>query len=326
MHLTHRPRRIRADQFSRNLARQTTLNRHDLIYPVFVCEGSGVQQPIPSMPGIHRWSIDTLADHLQPLVDMGLCAVALFPVIAAEKKDLQASEAINSDGLMPRILADLAQRFPQLGLIADVALDPYTSHGLDGVIDANGYVVNDTTVELLVQQALVQAQAGAQIVAPSDMMDGRVGAIRSALEQNGWVNTRILAYSAKFASSFYGPFRDAVGSASALGKADKYSFQIDPANGRDALREAELDTAEGADILMVKPALPYLDIIANIRACTQLPLFAYQVSGEYAMLAEAIRQGWLPQAAIFESLLAIKRAGADAILSYFTHHILADLP
>jgi len=326
MHLIHRPRRMRADSFSRRLARETLLTRNDLIYPVFVCEGSGEQQPVDSMPGIHRWSIDRLIDHLQPLVDAGLQAAALFPVIEAERKDPEASEAVNPNGLAPRALEALATHFPGLGLIADVALDPYTSHGLDGLVDDKGYVVNDATVEVLVEQALVLARAGAQVVAPSDMMDGRIGAIRAAQEEAGMVNTRILAYSVKYASAFYGPFRDAVGSASALGKADKLGFQLDPANAREALREAELDLDEGADMLMVKPAMPYLDILAGVREISDLPLFAYQVSGEYAMLTAGVQNGWLPESAIHESLLAIKRAGADAILSYFTHKLFSGLP
>jgi len=313
-----RPRRMRRDAFSRRLMRENHLTADDLILPVFVQEGSNLRTPVPSMPGVDRLSIDQLLELADEAASLGIPALAIFPVTPPEAKSLDAAEAWNPDGLAQRAVRALKARQPQLGVITDVALDPFTTHGQDGLIDDAGYVMNDATVEALVKQALSQAEAGADVVAPSDMMDGRIGAIRSALEAAGHVHTRILAYSAKYASSFYGPFRDAVGSAGNLGGGNKYTYQMDPANGDEALREVELDLAEGADMVMVKPGMPYLDIVHRVKQRFGAPTFVYQVSGEYAMLKAAAQNGWLDErAVVMESLLAFKRAGADAILSYF---------
>ena len=313
-----RLRRMRRDAFSRRLMREARLSADDLIYPLFVIEGQGRREAVASMPGVERLSIDLLVEECAEAHRLGVPAVALFPVIPAELKSLDAAEAYNPEGLAQRAIRALKQAVPGLGVIADVALDPYTSHGQDGLVDGQGYVVNDATVEVLVKQALSQARAGADIVAPSDMMDGRVGAIRAALEAEGLVNTRILAYSAKYASAFYGPFRDAVGSAANLAGGDKFSYQMDPANSDEALREVALDLAEGADMVMVKPGLPYLDIRRRIKDQFGVPTFAYQVSGEYAMLKAAAQNGWLDERkTVLEALLSFKRAGADAILTYY---------
>ena len=310
-------RRMRRDDFSRRLMRETVLTSDDLIQPVFVHEPAG-RAAVPSMPGVERVSIDELLRVAESASELRIPALALFPVTAPEAKSESAEAAWDEDGLVQRAVRAVKARFPGLGVITDVALDPYTSHGQDGLVDASGYVVNDATVEALVKQALSHAAAGADVVAPSDMMDGRIGAIRSALELDGHVHTRILAYAAKYASAFYGPFRDAVGSASALGKADKKTYQMDPANADEALREVELDLAEGADMVMVKPALPYLDILRRVKEAFGAPTFAYQVSGEYAMLKAAAANGWLDErACVLESLTGIKRAGADAVLTYF---------
>jgi porphobilinogen synthase len=312
-----RPRRMRRDDFSRRLMRETVLTADDLIYPVFVHEAAG-RAPIGSMPGIERVSIDELLRVAEQATALRIPALALFPVTAPEAKSLDAAAAWDDDGLAQRAVRALKARFPELGVITDVALDPFTTHGQDGLIDDGGYVVNDETVAALVKQAVSHARAGADIVAPSDMMDGRIGAIRAALEQAGHIHTRILAYSAKYASSFYGPFRDAVGSAGALGKGNKYTYQMDPANADEALREVELDLAEGADMVMVKPGLPYLDIVRRVKDRFGAPTFVYQVSGEYAMLKAAAQNGWLDErGCALEALTAIKRAGADAVLSYF---------
>jgi porphobilinogen synthase len=314
-------RRMRRDDFSRRLMREALLSVDDLIYPVFVLAGSGRLEPIASMPGIQRQSLDYLLRTAERALRLGIPALALFPVIDAGGKTPGAEEAFNPDGLVPRVVVALKKEFPELGVITDVALDPYTSHGQDGLIDADdprGYVLNDETLEVLARQALVHAQAGADIVAPSDMMDGRVGRIRRELDAPGQIHTRILAYSAKYASSFYGPFRDAVGSAGNLGKGNKHSYQMDPANSDEALREVALDLAEGADMVMVKPGMPYLDIVRRVKDEFKVPTYVYQVSGEYAMLKAAAQNGWLDeQACVLESLLAFKRAGADGILSYF---------
>ncbi|MCX9155022.1 porphobilinogen synthase [Niveibacterium sp. 24ML] len=316
-----RMRRMRRDDFSRRLMREHQLTANDLIYPVFVLEGAGIEQPVASMPGVSRVSLDKLLALAEQAVTLGVPALALFPVVDAGLKSASAAEAWNPDGLVPRVVLALKARFPELGLITDVALDPYTSHGQDGLIDPadpRGYVMNDETLAALEKQALCHAQAGADVVAPSDMMDGRIGRIRAALEANGQVHTRILAYSAKYASSFYGPFRDAVGSAGNLGKGNKYTYQMDPANSDEAIREVALDIAEGADMFMVKPGMPYLDIVRRVKAELQVPTFVYQVSGEYAMLKAAAQNGWLDErACALEALLAFKRAGADGILSYF---------
>jgi len=316
-----RPRRMRADEFSRRLMREHALSAADLIYPVFVLEGQGRREPVASMPGVERMSIDVLLEEAGEAERLRIPAIALFPVTPAECKSDDAREAYNPDGLAQRAVRALKQAFPRLGVITDVALDPFTSHGQDGLVDAGGYVVNDATVAVLVKQALSHARAGADVVAPSDMMDGRVGAIRRALEAEGFVNTRILAYSAKYASSFYGPFRDAVGSAANLAGGDKFSYQMDPANSDEALREVELDLAEGADMVMVKPGLPYLDIVRRVKDRFGVPTFVYQVSGEYAMLKAAAQNGWLDEKkTVLESLLAFKRAGADGILTYYALH------
>jgi porphobilinogen synthase len=312
-----RPRRMRRDEFSRRLMREHVLTRDDLIYPVFVHELPG-RAPVGSMPGIERLSIEELLKVGEQASGLRVPALALFPVTAPEAKSLTAEAAWDDDGLCQRAVRALKQRFPELGVITDVALDPYTSHGQDGLVDASGYVLNDETVEALVKQALSHARAGADVVAPSDMMDGRIGAVRAALEADGHVHTRILAYSAKYASSFYGPFRDAVGSAGALGKGNKHTYQMDPANSDEALREVALDLDEGADMIMVKPGLPYLDIVRRVKDAFGAPTFVYQVSGEYAMLRAAIANGWLDErGCVLEALTSIKRAGADAVLTYF---------
>ena len=313
-----RPRRLRRDTFTRNLVRENALTVHDLIYPVFVVDGQKQRQPVASMPGVERLSLDLLLPVAAECVQLGIPVMALFPVIDPALKTPDGKEALNAHGLVPRVVAALKKEFPQLGVMTDVALDPFTSHGQDGLLDDTGYILNDATVEVLVQQALVQARAGVDIVAPSDMMDGRIGAIRNALEQEGHIHTRIMAYSAKFASAFYGPFRDAVGSAGNLGKADKQVYQMDAGNSDEALREVALDIAEGADMVMVKPGMPYLDVVRRVKDEFRVPTFAYQVSGEYAMLKAAAQNGWLDHDAVMmESLLAFKRAGADGVLTYF---------
>ncbi|MDX1735267.1 MAG: porphobilinogen synthase [Halioglobus sp.] len=313
-----RMRRLRANEFSRRLVRESELSAADLIFPVFVLEGDGQREAIPSMPGIERLSIDLLVEQGREALDLRIPALALFPVIGQERKSLDADEAFNPDGLVQRAVAALKQSLPELGVITDVALDPFTTHGQDGIIDAEGYVLNDVTTEVLVKQSLSHAQAGADVVAPSDMMDGRVGAIRQALESAGHHNTLIMAYSAKYASSYYGPFRDAVGSAGNIKGGNKFSYQMDPANSDEALHECALDLAEGADMIMVKPGMPYLDIVRRVKDELRAPTFAYQVSGEYAMHCAAFEQAWLPrEAIILESLLAFKRAGCDGILTYF---------
>jgi len=313
-----RPRRLRRDAFTRNLVREHTLSVHDLIYPVFVQEGQKRRDAVPSMPGVDRLSLDLLLPVAEQCVAAGIPVMALFPVIDAGLKTPAGDEAFNPEGLIPRVVAALKSRFPELGVMTDVALDPYTSHGQDGLLDDTGYILNDPTVEVLVKQALVQSQSGVDIVAPSDMMDGRIGAIRSALESAGQIHTRIMAYSAKYASAFYGPFRDAVGSAANLGKSNKKVYQMDPGNSDEALREVAIDIAEGADMVMVKPGMPYLDIVRRVKDAFQVPTFAYQVSGEYAMLKAAAQNGWLDHDAVMlESLLAFKRAGADGVLTYF---------
>jgi porphobilinogen synthase len=317
-----RLRRMRRDDFSRRLMRETTLTVNDLIEPVFVIEGKNKAEPVASMPGVTRVTIDLLLKQAEAWAKLGLPAVALFPVTPKDKKSLTAKEAYNAKGLAQRAVRELKKNIPELGVITDVALDPFTTHGQDGLIDASGYVLNDETTKVLVKQALSHAEAGADIVAPSDMMDGRIGAIRDALEAAGHTNTRILAYSAKYASSFYGPFRDAVGSAANLGAGNKYSYQMDCANSDEALREVALDLEEGADIVMVKPGMPYLDIVRRVKDEFGAPTFVYQVSGEYAMLMAAAQNGWLNErAVILESLLAFKRAGADAILTYFASRV-----
>jgi porphobilinogen synthase len=319
---TTRLRRMRSAEFSRRLMREHRLSTDDLIYPMFVIEGSARREPVQSMPGIERMTIDELLKEAGELVELGIPALALFPVTPSGKKSLDAREAYNPDGLAQQAVKALKAAYPELGVITDVALDPFTTHGQDGLIDEKGYVVNDATTEVLVRQALSHAEAGADVVAPSDMMDGRIGRIREALEKAGHVNTKILAYSAKYASSFYGPFRDAVGSAAALAGGDKYSYQMDPANGDEALREVALDIAEGADMVMVKPGLPYLDIVHRVKTEFGVPTFVYQVSGEYAMLMAAAQNGWLDErATVLESLLAFKRAGADGILTYFAKRV-----
>ena len=316
-----RMRRMRRDDFSRRLMRESRLSADDLIYPVFVLEGQGITQAVPSMPGVNRVSLDQLLRVAEEAVSLGVPALALFPVIEAERKSQAAEEAWNPEGLVPRVVAALKARFPELGVITDVALDPYTSHGQDGLIDPNdprGYVLNDETLEALARQARCHAEAGADVVAPSDMMDGRVARIRAEFDGAGHIHTRILAYSAKYASSFYGPFRDAVGSAGNLGKGNKYTYQMDPANSDEALREVALDIAEGADMVMVKPGMPYLDIVRRVKHELQVPTYVYQVSGEYAMLKAAAANGWLnEEACAMEALLAFKRAGADGILTYY---------
>jgi porphobilinogen synthase len=309
---------MRSDEFSRRLMREHRLATDDLIQPLFVREGADEVEAVPSMPGVERLSVDRLIDKARTLRDLGVPAVALFPVVPMDKKSADAAEAFNPDGLVPRAIRALRDAVPELGVMTDVALDPYTVHGQDGLLDAQGYVVNDATVDVLVRQARCQADAGVSIVAPSDMMDGRVGAIRAALEDAGQINVRIMAYSAKYASGFYGPFRDAVGSAANLGAGNKHSYQMDPANSDEALREVALDIAEGADMVMIKPGMPYLDIVSRVKRELRVPTFVYQVSGEYAMLMAAAGNGWLDERqVVMESLLCIKRAGADGILTYF---------
>lgn len=317
-----RMRRMRRDDFSRRLMRESHLHVDDLIYPVFILEGKGQREPVVSMPGVERLSIDELLKELPEIVSLGIPALALFPVTPAEKKSEDAREAYNPKGLAQRAVQEIKAAFPELGVITDVALDPFTTHGQDGLIDADGYVMNDETVDVLVKQAVSHAKAGADVVAPSDMMDGRVGAIRQALEQAGYIHTRILAYSAKYASSFYGPFRDAVGSAGNLGSGNKYTYQMDPANSDEGLWEVALDLREGADMVMIKPGMPYLDMVRRIKDQFGAPTYVYQVSGEYAMLMAAAQNGWLDEkAVIMESLLGFKRAGADGILTYFAKRV-----
>jgi porphobilinogen synthase len=321
-----RPRRLRKDAFSRNLMRENNLTAHDLIYPCFVLDGQQQKQAVSSMPGVNRLSIDLLLKEAEIIHNLGVPAIALFPVTPDDVKTLDAREAYNPEGLAQRTVRALKAEFPELGVITDVALDPFTTHGQDGLIDDNGYIVNDETVEVLIKQALSHAEAGVDIVAPSDMMDGRIGAIRQQLEAQGHVHTRILAYSAKYASSFYGPFRDAVGSAGNLGAGNKFSYQMDPANSDEALHEVALDINEGADMIMVKPGMPYLDVLRRIKDTFQKPTFAYQVSGEYAMLKAAAQNGWLDEkTTVMESLLAFKRAGADGILTYFAKDVAQQL-
>ncbi|MFH2140397.1 MAG: porphobilinogen synthase [Pseudomonadota bacterium] len=313
-----RMRRMRRDQFSRDLMREHALTPADFIYPVFVLEGSNKTEDVKSMPGVQRKTLDLLLKDAEQCIKLGVPVMAIFPVIDAAKKSLGAEEAYNPDGLVPRVVAELKKNFPDLGVMTDVALDPYTSHGQDGLIDDSGYVLNDETIAVLTRQAQTHAAAGADIVAPSDMMDGRIGAIRAALDEHKHIHTRIMAYSAKYASSFYGPFRDAVGSSGNLGKSNKYTYQMDPANSDEALWEVGLDLQEGADMVMVKPGMPYLDIVRRVKDEFKAPTFVYQVSGEYAMLKAAAQNGWLnEEACVLEALLAFKRAGADGILTYF---------
>ncbi|WP_322015345.1 porphobilinogen synthase [Paraburkholderia sp. J12] len=314
----HRPRRMRRDDFSRRLMRENLLTTNDLIYPVFVVAGNNVREAVPSMPGVDRVSIDLLMGVAEQCVELGVPVLSLFPAVDAALKTPDGIEATNPDGTIPRAVRELKKHFPDLGVLCDVALDPYTSHGQDGVLDENGYVINDETIEILVAQARTQAEAGVDIVAPSDMMDGRIGAIREMLESENHVHTKIMAYSAKYASAFYGPFRDAVGSAPNLGKSNKMTYQMDPANSDEALREVRLDIEEGADMVMVKPGMPYLDILRRVKDEFRYPTYVYQVSGEYAMLKAAAQNGWLDHDKVMmESLLAFKRAGADGILTYF---------
>jgi len=311
-------RRMRRDPFSRALMRENVITAADLIYPVFILDGTQQRQTVASMPGVERVSVDLLLNVAQDCVALGIPVLALFPVIEADGKSLDGAEAYNPDGLVPRAIRALKQAFPELGILTDVALDPYTVHGQDGIIDEHGYVINDITTEVLVKQGLCHADAGADVLAPSDMMDGRIAAIRAALEDKGHIHTRIMAYSAKYASAFYGPFRDAVGSAANLGKGDKNQYQMDPANSDEALREVALDLAEGADMVMVKPGMPYLDIVRRVKDEFKVPTFAYQVSGEYAMIKAAAQNGWLDHDKVMmESMMAFKRAGADAVLTYF---------
>ena len=312
-----RMRRMRRDEFSRRLMREHVLTADDLIYPVFVLDGKSRAEKVASMPGVERMTVDKLLPLAEQCLKLRIPVLALFPVIEQGLKSADGREALNPKGLVPRAVAALKKRFPELGIMTDVALDPYTSHGQDGVIDETGYILNDVTLEVLVEQALAQAEAGVDIVAPSDMMDGRIGRIRAALEKAGHLHTKIMAYSAKYASGFYGPFRDAVGSAKNLGKGDKKTYQMDPANSDEALWEVGLDLAEGADMVMVKPGLPYLDILRRVKDEFKAPTFVYQVSGEYSMLRAAIANGWLPESCVMEALLAFKRAGADGILTYF---------
>jgi len=316
--LTHRPRRMRKHAHTRELTRENTLTTDDLILPIFVIEGESQRQKIDSMPDVERLSIDELLIEAQELVALGIRAVALFPVVSEEEKSLDAKEAFNANGLAQRAVRALKEQYPELAVITDVALDPFTTHGQDGLINNEGYVLNDETVKVLVKQALSHAQAGADIVAPSDMMDGRIGAIRDALEENGFIHTNILAYSAKYASNYYGPFRDAVGSAKNLGKSSKETYQMHPANSDEAIREVGLDIDEGADMVMIKPGLPYLDIVYRIKQTFGMPTFAYHVSGEYAMLKAASQNGWInEEKVVLETLLSFKRAGADAVLTYY---------
>jgi porphobilinogen synthase len=313
-----RMRRMRRDPFSRALMRENTVTASDLIYPVFILDGQNQRQQVASMPGVERLSVDLLMKVAEEAVALGIPALALFPVVDQSLKTYDGVEATNPDGLVPRAVAELKRHFPQLGIMTDVALDPYTTHGQDGIPDENGYIVNEQTIEMLTRQALAQADAGVDIVAPSDMMDGRIGAIRMALEERKLIHTRIMAYSAKYASGYYGPFREALGSASNLGKADKNTYQMDPANSDEALREVALDIAEGADMVMVKPGMPYLDVVRRVKDEFKVPTFAYQVSGEYAMLQAAFQNGWLdPDKVIMETMMSFKRAGADGVLTYF---------
>ena len=317
-----RPRRMRAEAFSRRLMRESSLTVDDLICPMFVTEGQGVREPIGSMPGVARLSIDLLVNEARALYQLGVPAIALFPVTPHAIKTDDGREAYNPNGLTQRAVKTIKDALPDLGVVTDVALDPFTTHGHDGVLDGTGYVLNDLTKEILVRQALSQAEAGVDVVAPSDMMDGRIGAIREALEQEGFVNTRILSYAAKYASAFYGPFRDAVGSAPNLGKGGKQTYQMDPGNSNEALREVAMDIAEGADMVMIKPGMPYLDIVRRVKDEFSMPTFVYQVSGEYAMLMAAAEAGWLDERAVaLESLLAFKRAGADGVLTYFAGRV-----
>jgi len=312
-----RMRRMRRDEFSRRLMRESVLTASDLIYPVFVLDGARRTQKVASMPGVERMSVDKLLPVAEQCVKHGIPVMALFPVIDQRLKTLDGKEAYNPKGLVPRAVSALKKRFPELGIMTDVALDPYTSHGQDGVVDKSGYIINDVTLEVLVKQALAQATAGVDVVAPSDMMDGRIGRIRQALEKAGHIHTKIMAYSAKYASGFYGPFRDAVGSAANLGKGDKKTYQMDPANSDEALWEVGLDLAEGADMVMVKPGMPYLDIVRRVKDEFKAPTYVYQVSGEYSMLRGAVDRGWLGESVVMEALLGMKRAGADGILTYF---------
>ena len=312
-----RMRRMRRNDFSRRLMRENRLSTDDLIYPVFVLDGNGRTEKVASMPGVERLTLDRLLPVAEECLKLRVPVMALFPVIDQKLKSLDGKEAYNAKGLVPRVVRELKKRFPELGIMTDVALDPYTSHGQDGVVDKSGYIINDVTLAVLEKQALAQAEAGVDIVAPSDMMDGRIGRIRSALEKSGRIHTKIMAYSAKYASGFYGPFRDAVGSAKNLGKGDKKTYQMDPANSDEALWEVGLDLAEGADMVMVKPGMPYLDIVRRVKDEFKAPTFVYQVSGEYAMLRAAIGNGWLAESVIMESLVAFKRAGADGVLTYF---------
>lgn len=318
MQLFHRPRRLRRTDWSRRLVQENNLSSNDFIYPVFLLEGKGREEAVASMPGVSRVSLDLLFPIAEECVQLGIPVMALFPVINNELKSLDGKEAFNAHGLIPNAVKELKKRFPNLGIMTDIALDPYTSHGQDGIIDNDGYVINDVTVDALVKQALTHAQAGVDMVAPSDMMDGRIAAIRDALEAHGFIHTQIMAYSAKYASAFYGPFRDAVGSAGNLGKGNKKTYQMDPANSNEAIREVALDIEEGADMVMVKPGMPYLDIVRRVKDELGYPTFAYQVSGEYAMIKAAAINGWIDgDAVMMESLLAFKRAGADGILTYF---------
>ncbi|MGX4644117.1 porphobilinogen synthase [Massilia sp. SYSU DXS3249] len=326
MYPATRMRRMRRDPFSRALMRENTVTASDLIYPVFILDGENQRQQVASMPGVERVSVDNLMAVAEECVALGIPVLALFPVIDASLKTYDGVEATNPDGLVPRAVKALKQRFPQLGLLTDIALDPYTTHGQDGLPDENGYIVNEKTIDMLVRQALTHAEAGVDVVAPSDMMDGRIGVIRNALEARGFIHTRIMAYSAKYASAFYGPFRDAVGSAANLGKADKNTYQMDPANSDEALREVGLDIAEGADMVMVKPGMPYLDVVRRVKDEFKVPTFAYQVSGEYAMIKAAAQNGWLDHDKVMmESMMAFKRAGADGVLTYFALDIARKL-
>lgn len=314
----YRPRRMRRDDFSRRLMRENRLTADDLIYPVFIVEGTQTRQPVASLPGVERISIDLLMKTAEQCVTLGIPVLSLFPAIESSLKTPDGREAANPQGLIPRAVRELKRHFPELGVLTDVALDPYTSHGQDGILDETGHVVNDETLNMLVEQARVQAEAGVGIVAPSDMMDGRIGAIREMLEDQGLIHTRIMAYAAKYASAFYGPFREAVGSATNLGQSNKMTYQMDPANANEALREVQMDIKEGADMVMVKPGMPYLDIVHRVKEAFHFPTYAYQVSGEYAMLKAAAQNGWLDHdKVIMESLLAFKRAGADGVLTYF---------
>ena len=320
-----RMRRMRSHDFSRRLMRETTLTTSDLIYPIFVIEGKDTTQPVDSMPGIERMTVDRLLRECEAIADLQIPMIALFPLVPTEKKSLLGEESYNEDGLVQTAIAEIKKRFPELGVMADVALDPYTSHGQDGIIDDAGYITNDLTLETLTKQALSHAAAGVDVIAPSDMMDGRIGNIRSAFESEGHVNTKILAYSAKYSSSYYGPFRDAVGSASNLGSGNKHTYQMDFANSDEALQEVALDIEEGADMVMIKPGMPYLDIVRRVKDEFGVPTMVYQVSGEYAMHMAAINNGWLDEKVIHESLVSVKRAGADAILTYFAKRIATSL-